>query len=41
MKDDYDIIVVGMGPSAIFLAYELIQKNEAKNILLIDEGKPV
>ena len=41
MKNDYDIIVVGMGPSAIFLAYELIQKNEAKNILLIDEGKPV
>lgn len=41
MKDDYDIIAVGMGPSAIFLAYELIQKNEAKNILLIDEGKPV
>ncbi len=41
MKDDYDIIVVGMGPSAIFLAYELIQKKEAKNILLIDEGKPV
>lgn len=41
MKDEYDIIVVGMGPSAIFLAYELIQKNEAKNILLIDEGKPV
>lgn len=41
MKDDYDIIVVGMGLSAIFLAYELIQKNEAKNILLIDEGKPV
>ena len=41
MKDDYDVIVVGMGPSAIFLAYELIQKNEAKNILLIDEGKPV
>ena len=41
MKDDYDIIVVGMGPSSIFLAYELIQKNESKNILLIDEGKPV
>ncbi len=41
MKDNYDLIVVGMGPSAIFLAYELIQKNEAKNILLIDEGKPV
>ena len=37
----YDLIVVGMGPSAIFLAYELIEKNNAKNVLLIDEGKPV
>ena len=37
----YDLIVVGMGPSAIFLAYELIKKNNAKNVLLIDEGKPV
>ena len=41
MNKEYDLIVVGMGPSAIFLAYELIQKNQAKNILLIDEGKPV
>ena len=30
-----------MGPSSIFLAYELIQKNKADNVLLIDEGKPV
>ena len=41
MNKEYDLIVVGMGPSAIFLGYELIQKNKAKNILLIDEGKPV
>ncbi len=38
---NYDLIVVGMGPSSIFLAYELIMKNKAKNVLLIDEGKPV
>ena len=37
----YDLIVVGMGPSAVFLAYELIQLNNYKNILLIDQGKPV
>ena len=30
MKDDYDIIVVGMESSAIFLAYELIQKTRLK-----------
>ena len=39
--EKYDLIVVGMGPSSIFLAYELIVKNRAKNVLLIDEGKPV
>ena len=39
--DKYDLIVVGMGPSSIFLAYELIIKNKAKNVVLIDEGKPV
>ncbi|MDO4963404.1 MAG: FAD-binding protein [bacterium] len=37
----YDLIVVGMGPSAAFLAYELIQLNSSKNILLIDQGKSV
>lgn len=37
----YDLIVVGMGPSSIFLAYELIQLNKYKNILLIDQGKSV
>ena len=39
--EKYDLIVVGMGPSAIFLAYELIQKKANKNILLIEEGKRV
>lgn len=37
----YDVIAIGMGPSSIFLAYELIQKNKAKNILLIEEGHAV
>lgn len=41
MSKNYDIVVIGMGPSSIFLAYELIQKNKANNVLLIDEGKPV
>ncbi len=41
MSKNYDLVVIGMGPSSIFLAYELIQKNKADNVLLIDEGKPV
>ena len=41
MKEKYDAIVIGMGPSAIFLAYELIELKKAKNILMIDQGKRV
>lgn len=37
----YDLIVVGMGPSSIFLAYELIKLNPNKKILLIEQGKRV
>ena len=37
----YDVIVVGMGPSSVFLAYELVKKNKAKNILLIEKRKSV
>lgn len=41
MENSYDAIVIGMGPSGIFLAYELIQLKKAKNVLLIDQGKRV
>ena len=37
----YDVIVVGMGPSSVFLAYELIKLKKAKNVLLIEEGRRV
>ena len=37
----YDLIVVGMGPSAAFLAYELIQLKSNKKVLLIDQGKNI
>lgn len=41
MNEKYDILVVGMGPSAIFTAYELIKLNANKKILLIEQGKRV
>lgn len=41
MNKKYDAIVIGMGPSGIFLAYELIALKKSKNILLIDQGKRV
>jgi len=41
MNEKYDVIVIGAGPSGIFLAYELIQKNKYKKILLIEQGRKV
>ena len=38
---EYDVAVIGMGPSGVFLAYELIQLKKAKNVILIDQGKRV
>lgn len=37
----YDVIAIGMGPSSVFMAYELIQKKKVKNILLIEEGHSI
>ena len=39
--DKYDLIVVGLGPSSVFLAYELVQLGKAEKVLLIEEGKRV
>ena len=41
MQNKYDVIIVGMGPSSIFCAYELIKLNKFKKVLLIDQGKRV
>ncbi len=38
---NYDYIVVGSGPSGIFFAYEMLQLNQNKKILLIEQGKEV
>ena len=41
MNNYYDVIVVGAGPSAVFLAYELVAMNSNKKVLLIEQGKSV
>jgi len=37
----YDLIVVGSGPSAVFLAYELLELKSTKKVLIIEKGKKV
>ncbi|MGN1299312.1 MAG: NAD(P)/FAD-dependent oxidoreductase [Candidatus Scatovivens sp.] len=41
MNNKYDLIIVGAGPSGVFLAYELIKQNINKKILLVEQGKKV
>ena len=41
MKQNYDVIAIGMGPGSIFMAYEMIKLNKNKNVLLIEQGKRV
>ena len=39
--ENYDVIIIGMGPSSIFCAYELIQLKKYKKVLLIEQGRRV
>ncbi len=41
MNSKYDLIIVGAGPSSIFLAYELIELKVNKKILIIEQGRKV
>lgn len=37
----YDVIMIGAGPSAIFCAYELIEKRPDMRILMIEKGRSI
>ena len=37
----YDLIIIGAGPSGIFMAYELIKLGNTKKVLIIEQGKKV
>lgn len=41
MENKYDLIIIGAGPSGIFLAYELLKLGSKKKILMIEQGKKV
>lgn len=40
-NNKYDLIIIGAGPSGIFMAYELIKLKSKKKILMIEQGKKV
>ncbi|MDF2941748.1 MAG: dependent oxidoreductase [Herbinix sp.] len=38
---NYDVIIVGAGPSGIFCAYELIKENKDLKILMVEKGRQI
>lgn len=41
LKNKYDVIIVGAGPSGIFTAYELTKISPEKKVLIIEKGRSV
>nr|WP_124065902.1 NAD(P)/FAD-dependent oxidoreductase [Clostridium sp. E02] len=41
VSNNYDVIIIGAGPSGIFCAYELIEKKPDLKILMIEKGRPI
>lgn len=39
--NQFDVIIIGAGPSGIFCAYELIAKRPDMKILMIEKGRPI
>ena len=39
--NEYDVIIIGAGPSGIFCAYELINKRPDMKVLLIEKGRRI
>ena len=40
-RTDFDVIIIGAGPSGIFCAYELIRKKPELKVLMIEKGRPI
>lgn len=41
MGNKYDVIIIGAGPSGIFCAYELLDKNPDLKVLMIEKGRSI
>ncbi|MBR7136253.1 MAG: FAD-dependent oxidoreductase, partial [Clostridia bacterium] len=37
----YDVVIIGAGPSGIFCAYELKEKNPDLKVLMIEKGRSI
>ena len=40
-QTNYDVIIIGAGPSGIFCSYELIRQKPDLKILMIEKGRPI
>ena len=40
-RTDFDVIIIGAGPSGIFCAYKLIKERPSLNILMVEKGRPI
>lgn len=41
MNNQYDVIIIGAGPSGIFCAYELMDKNKDLKVLMVEKGRSI
>lgn len=41
LSNQFDVIIIGAGPSGIFCAYELIRQKPDMKILMIEKGRPI
>lgn len=39
--NNYDVIIIGAGPSGIFCAYELIHSKPGLKVLLLEKGRRI
>lgn len=40
-SNQFDVIIIGAGPSGIFCAYELMEKRPELKVLMIEKGRPI